>query len=81
MVNTERLNAAIEHKGTKRLAIAKRLGISLHALANKINGLSEFKVSEVLVMEDILGLDTAQSRAIFFNPCVEPNSTSEAING
>lgn len=77
MVNSEKLKAVITERGVKRTAIAKKLNISLHALANKINNLSEFKVSEMLVMEDMLRLSTEDSRAIFFQPQVELNSTKE----
>lgn len=81
MVNREKLKAAIAASGVKRVAIAKRLGISLHALANKINGLSEFKLSEMLAIEDMLRLSTDETRAIFFEPCVESDSTAEALRG
>lgn len=77
MVDRERLKKTIEESGLKKIAIAQKLGISLHALVNKVNGKSEFKVTEVLMLESILGLRNEETRAIFFNPCVELNSTGD----
>ena len=81
MVDRERLKKTIEESGLKKMVLAQKLGISLHALANKVNGKSEFKVTEVLMLESSLGLNNEETRAIFFNPCVELNSTSEVANG
>ena len=76
MVNTRSLNSLIQNSGIKRQSIASQLGISLHALSNKVNNITEFKVSEVLKLEEILHLEEDSSRAIFFAKEVENNSTS-----
>ena len=75
MVDKDKLNKAIERSGLKKKAIAFNLGISDHALNNKINNITAFKVSEVLALEDILRLNENETRAIFFNRDVENNST------
>lgn len=68
----------LKEHGISRLAIARKLGISLHALSNKLNGESEFKVREVLELEEFLRLDTDETRLLFFDTEVELNSTREA---
>ena len=77
MVDKQKLNQAINDSGLKRKAIAQRLGLSDHALCNKINGISSFKVSEVLILEDMLHFTEDQTRSIFFNRQVENKSTFE----
>lgn len=76
MVDKKKLNEAINRSGLKRKAIAQRLGISDHALSNKINSQSSFKISEVLTLEDVLNLTENDTRAIFFNREVDFNSTN-----
>lgn len=66
MTNTKLLEEAIEKSGLKKGKIAERLGISRAGLANLINGRAEFKVSQMLVLSDMLGLTDAKRDAIFF---------------
>lgn len=68
MTNTKLLEEAIEKSGLKKGKIAERLGISRAGLANLINGRAEFKVSQMLVLSDMLGLTDAKRDAIFFAP-------------
>lgn len=77
MVDKQKLNQAVDKSGLKRKAIAQRLGLSDHALFNKINGISSFKVSEVLILEEVLNLSENETRSIFFNRDVENKSTFE----
>ena len=75
MVDKQRLEKAIEASGIKGKHLASKLGISYHTFSNKMNNLTEFKVSEVLVIEDELRLSEEETRRIFFTRNVEPNST------
>lgn len=79
MVNTNKLNDIINSSGLKRTAIAKSLNISLHALSNKINNISEFKLSEMTGLERMLNLDPETSKSIFFCHEVDGQSTRVAI--
>lgn len=79
MVDKEMLERAIKDSGIKKRAIAQKLKISEHGLSNKINSISEFKVSEVLLLEEILNLSVPQTRLIFFNRNVDLNSTRGGV--
>lgn len=67
MINSIMLIERIEAKGLKRTAIASRLGITVLSLRRKINGESEFRVSEVIDMVKLLGLTREDMYAIFFD--------------
>lgn len=67
MTNTMLLNQCIEKKGVKKSFIAEQIGISPMSLRNKISGLTEFKISEVLRMQEILGLNDEETRDIFLS--------------
>ena len=54
MVNTEVLTDLVEKSGLKREYIAQRLGITRQTLTAKIAGESEFTVSEVRAICDVL---------------------------
>ena len=56
MVNTEVLTEIIEKSGLKREYIAQRLGITRQTLTAKIAGDSEFSVSEVRALCDVLSI-------------------------
>lgn len=56
MTNTKALNQLVEDSGIKRQKIAEMLGISRHALNQKINNVTEFKASEILKLSSILGI-------------------------
>lgn len=66
MTNTELLEAAIKKSGLKKSKIAEHLGVSRGGLTNLINGRAEFRISQVLVLSDLLGLTEAERDAIFF---------------
>ena len=51
-------------KKTKR-ALAKTLGMSEHALYNKLSGLTEFKASEIKALADELTLTPEEIICIF----------------
>ena len=69
MTNTELLRKHIKDSGLKLHFIAEKMGITRAALTNKITNESEFKVSEVLILCDLLGIDDSEEqRRVFFMP-------------
>lgn len=67
MTNTELLRQRIKSSGLKLEYIASKLGISRYALTMKIQNETEFKVSEVQKMCDVLAIDNIDEREnIFF---------------
>lgn len=68
MTNTELLRVKIEESGLKYDYLAKKLGITRFALANKINNRNEFKASEIPKLCAELNIKSSKERdAIFFN--------------
>ena len=57
MINTELIKETIEKKGIKLKFIAGKIGISSTALRKKINNEHEFRVSEAVILCEVLGLD------------------------
>ena len=66
MVNTEELRAIIKESGYKFEYLASKLDITRFSLRNKIENITEFKLSEVRALEEILKLDPEQRDYIFF---------------
>ena len=66
MVNSVELNKFIEKSGLKRIYIAKKLNISTMALRNKINNITEFKPSEIIILKTMLLLSNEDVQRIFF---------------
>ena len=64
-MNTK-LDSAIYESGLKLEAIAKKMGINRVSLWNKIQGRTEFKVSEITSLAKILNLSAEQRDDIFF---------------
>lgn len=75
MINAERLRNCIEEKGLKYGYIAERLDITVQSLQRKIDGIYDFKLSEVISLIQILNLNWDEHRdylySIFFNNLVE----------
>lgn len=69
-INTELLTAKIEEKGLKYNFIAKQLGLSNYGFAKKVNNDTEFKVSEVVKITELLGLTKKERDLIFFGNSV-----------
>ena len=65
MTNTELLNAAIGKSGLKKSFIAKKLGLSLKGLQNKLENNTEFKASEIVILQKILNIDDEIRDRIF----------------
>lgn len=66
MVNSIKLNKFIKKSGLKRIYIAKKLNISAMALRNKINNITEFKPSEIIMLKTMLSLSNEDIQEIFF---------------
>lgn len=66
MTDTVALRTAIEANGLKYKFVAAQLGISAYGLQKKIDNDTEFKVSEVKKLSDLLNLTAHQMEAIFF---------------
>ena len=66
MVNCAALKKAIKDSGIKSKFIAEKIGISPNSLSRKVNGQSDFKLSEVDAMCDILSVDEQCKKNIFF---------------
>lgn len=67
MTDTEKLRRRIDMAGLKRSYIAKVLGISTAALAQKIGNRREFKASEIDALCKLLGITSLKEKeAIFF---------------
>ncbi len=71
MTDTEKLNKTIEESGITITAIAFKIGISREGLYKKLNNESEFKASEIIMMQKILHLSNNQRDEIFFGKEVE----------
>ena len=67
MTDTKLLEQAIDRSGLKKGKIAEHLGVSRAGLINLINDRAEFKVSQMLVISNLLGLTPEERDAIFFN--------------
>lgn len=60
------LNDIIKKSGIKKYKIAEELGITAYALAKKLTGKTEFKLSEIIKLCHILNLTEKQRDKIFF---------------
>lgn len=70
--NQKKLEAAIKEKGVSRISIAEYLKISPTSLSYKINGIREFKGSEIFKICEFLGI--AEKEPIFFSNYVDYKS-------
>lgn len=68
MTDTAKLKQAIADSGLKKGYIAEQMGITRASLDNYINNRSEFRVSHIRSLSEILQLDPEQQMAIFFAP-------------
>ena len=75
MTNTRLLEQKIKDSGLKLTYIADRLGVVWITLRRKLDGESEFKQSEIVVLKDLLHLTDEEIKAIFFISKVEELST------
>lgn len=66
MTDTKELRRRIEAAGLKYKYIARQLGISSYTLQRNIDNDSEFKVSEVDMLSNLLGLSLRKKTLFFF---------------
>ena len=66
MTDTVQIRTYIQDSGLKLGHVARVLGISDSALRQKLNNISEFKVSEADQLSAMLGLTMEQRDACFF---------------
>lgn len=71
LTDIQKLDIAIKNSGLKIVFIAKQLGLTREGLYKKLNGETEFKASEISMMQKILGLTNEQRDSIFFAVEVE----------
>ena len=64
-MNLKLLDKKIKSSGITIVHLAKSMDISREALYNKLNGNTEFKVSEANLLFDILKLSKAEKEEIF----------------
>lgn len=66
MTNTSELEAAIARSGKSKNDLANKLGLARETLWKKINNIVEFKAGEILALQQLLHLSSAERDAIFF---------------
>ena len=66
MTDTTLLRKTIASKGLKLNFVANSLNLTPYGLAKKIDGVSEFKQSELVKLKLLLNLDEDSFNAIFF---------------
>jgi len=67
MTNSVELRALIKESGYSYKHIAKKLGITYYGLKNKLDNVTEFRPSEIVILCDLLGIkDPADRERIFF---------------
>lgn len=75
MVDMEALTSEIKNSGMSFKSVAEKSGMLRETLYNRINGIGEFKASEISALQATLHLTTSERDAIFFKRKSELNST------
>lgn len=73
-MNLKELNFLIEDSGMTYTSIAGKMGITRYTLSKKLNGETEFKLSEMNRLSDILNMSPGEKIDIFFPKECELNS-------
>lgn len=72
LTNTELLERVIAESGLKKRWLANKMGLSEYGLSLKIQGINEFKTSEVSQLCELLGIQNlTQKEDIFFAKLVD----------
>lgn len=66
MLNYNLLDETIKNTGITKTAIADKMGITRESLYNKLDGKTEFTVSEICSITNALNLSKDDRDAIFF---------------
>ena len=65
MTNSCLFRETVKNLGLKYKAIAKKLNLSTYGLQKKIDNISEFKASEIMILSDVMHLSEKQRSDIF----------------
>lgn len=65
MTNTKMLKKAIKNSGLSVIFIAEKMGITRQTLYNRMNNKSEFLVSEIEILTQLLKLSRTERDEIF----------------
>ena len=76
MTNTALLRIKINELGYKLNFVARKLGITYAGLLKKINNETEFKASEIQILQKLLRLSNAERDEIFFAENVDSQGTA-----
>lgn len=71
MKGMELLRKKIDDSGYKLQFIAEKCGLTYQGFKKKLDGETEFKVSEVMVLKDLLKLTDTEVQDIFFTNDVD----------
>lgn len=66
MVDNERLKTEIKERGYKQRYLAAKLNLTPNGLSRKVNGITEFKASEIETLSDLLCFSNEERNNIFF---------------
>lgn len=67
MTDTVALIKLIDESGLKKAYIAEKIGLSYQGLKNKLDGISDFTVTEMNLLCDVLHINSAKAKeSIFF---------------
>lgn len=80
MTDTDMLSTVIAQSGLKLGYIAERLGLTREGLYKKLRGQTEFKVSELAILQRVLRLSDADVKEIFFTSDRERDSRAEVTH-
>lgn len=78
-MNNDKLREVIQESGIKVSVLADKIGISRQSLHMKLSGERTFDQGEIMALKTHLHLSDEQFLEIFFNDCVEENSTKETV--
>lgn len=67
MANIDLLKEKIDDTGMTVVAIAEKTGILRETLYNRLNGIGEFKASEIVSLTQVLGLTKKERDKIFLS--------------
>ena len=73
----KRVKEAIEHRGMNMTVVADRADINRVTLYNRLDGIGEFTVSEMLGLKRALRLSLFEFNYIFFDFEVEKSATTK----
>ncbi|MCI7092284.1 MAG: toxin-antitoxin system, antitoxin component, Xre family protein [Lachnospiraceae bacterium] len=66
MTDTELLKKKIDESGYKISFIAQKCGLTYQGFLPKMNGMREFKQTEIIVLRELLKLTQEEADEIFF---------------